>query len=263
VDEWTAGIGRKHTFDVEFRQSGNTVFVLEKKRTGIIVGFHNRKTFEYIYEIKAPGYLLLDLDGDDGDLDIEQWRGKIECRLDDGDIFMRDIVTERTSIRAQDGDIRIADLQGNLSIKCDDGDIELDGCRSETIRLEAEDGDLNINDCSGVFIVRVDDADVEFQRTLAQKLELTGNDGSIDLDLLLTEALDADIRMDDGDVYIQLEMGFPLSFATRTDDGHVRINLENITNFEDERHIKSGDINGGKGRLRVQTNDGDITISER
>jgi hypothetical protein len=263
VDEQTVGIGRRHTFDVAFRQSGNTVYVSEKKRTGLIIGFHNRKSFEYVYEIKAPDFLFLDLDGDDGDIDIEQWRGKIDCRLDDGDIFMRNIEAEQTSIRAQDGDIQITDLIGDLSITCDDADIELDNCRSQTIRVEAEDGDLNISDCTGDFIIRLDDADVQFKRILAGELDLTGNDGRIDVDLLFTEDLNADIRMDDGNVDIRLEKGISLSFATRTDDGRVRFDLGDIKNFVDEKHSKSGDINGGRGKLRVQTNDGEITISER
>jgi hypothetical protein len=76
--------------------------------------------FECVYEIKGPDYLLLDLDGDDGDMDIEQWRGNIDCRLDDGDIDIRDIAAKRVTIRAKDGKIRVAGLQGNLRIKCDD-----------------------------------------------------------------------------------------------------------------------------------------------
>jgi hypothetical protein len=263
VEERTVGIGPHHSFDVEFRQSGNTVYVLERKRTGVIIGFHNRRTFEYIYEINAPAYLILDLEGDDGDMDIEQWRGNIDCRMDDGDISLRDIAAERTSIRAEDGEIQINGLEGKLAIRCDDGDIELDNCRSETIRLDAEDGDLVLSDCSGDFVVNVDDADVLFQRVLAGGLDLSGNDGRIDLDLLKTDNLDADIRMDDGDVDIRLEMGFSLNFYTRTDDGRVRINLEGIKNFKDEKHVKSGDLNDARGRLRVRTNDGNITISER
>jgi hypothetical protein len=263
VEERTVGIGANHEFDVEFRQTGSTVYVLEKKRTGIIMGFHNRRTFEYVYEIKGPDYLLLDLDGDDGDMDIQQWRGNIDCRLDDGDIDIRDIAAQQIDIKAEDGKIRVSGLQGNLRIKCDDGDIELQNCRFETIRLEGEDGDLSARDCSGDFWVRLDDADVTFQGILAGKLELIGEDGRIDLDLLGTDSLDADIRMDDGDVDVLLDRGFSLSFTTRTDDGHVRIDLEDIQNFEDERHIKSGDINGGRGRLRIQTNDGDIAIKER
>lgn len=263
VDETTVGIGPRHDFDVEFRQSGNTVYVLEKRRSGLIVGFHNRKTFEYIYEIKAPDYIRLDTDGDDGNIDIEQWRGTIDCRMDDGDIHFRDIDSEQTSIRANDGDIHISELLGNLTIKCDDGDIEMEDCRSETIRLEADDGKLTVRNCSGAFFVRIDDADVEFQRTMADELEIIGNDGNIDLDLLRADDIDAVIRMDDGDVDVRLERGFSLSFSTRTDDGRVRINLRNIDNFEEERHIKSGEINGGKGSLRIHTNDGRISISER
>jgi len=257
------GIGQEHEFDVEFSQRGSSVYVTEKERYGFTIGYINMKRYEYIYEIKAPNYIRLDLKGDDGDVIIEGWREEIECRLDDGDLVLRDIDAGRTRIWGEDGTTEIENFKGELSIAVDDGDIRLSGCEMSECRLEMEDGDAQVQNSSGSFDITSDDGDVIIDQTRAEKLYIRANDGDIDLNFLVSDTLNADIKTDDGPVRINLERGFSTSFYTYSDDGRIRIELENIENFEDERHSKSGEINGGKGRIRIRTSDGNITIGEK
>ncbi|MFO7979954.1 MAG: DUF4097 family beta strand repeat-containing protein [Candidatus Aminicenantes bacterium] len=257
------GIGQEYHFDVEFNQRGNSVYVTEKESSGFTIGFSSFKTYEYIYEIKAPNYIRLDLKGDDGDVNVEGWREDIECRIDDGDLILRDIESERVRLWGEDGIIEIERLKAELSVSIDDGDVFLTGCDVPECRVDMEDGDIQIRDSLGSFDISSDDGDVIFDHTTAEKLYISSDDGNIDLDLLKSGKIDADIKTDDGAVRMNLEKGFSTSFYAYSDDGRIRIELENIEKFEDEHHAKSGEINGGKGRIRIRTSDGNITIGEK
>jgi len=219
-------LGRKHDFDVEFRQTENTVYVTGKEESSATIGYQNKNVYEYVYEIHSPEYVQLDLDGDDGNVNIESWKAEIECRIDDGDINLRNIVGEKITIWGEDGNVEIDNLTGDLTIKVDDGDLILNACETTRCRLEAEDGDL-------------------------------------DLDLLAVEMFEADIKTDDGDVTVDLAKVFSTSFYASADDAdYIRIELDDIEDYKEDRISKSGSIHGGKGRMMIRTADGNITIKE-
>jgi type 1 fimbria pilin len=263
IDAVGIRLGSKDDFNVEFRQSGNTVYVTGRETSRGTIGFYNKKQYEYVYEILSPDYIRLDLDGDDGNVDISGWAAEIDCRIDDGDITFQNIRGDKTTIRGEDGDIEIDDLKGELAIEVDDGDVFLTACEMIRCRLEAEDGDFTINESQGSFDITVDDGNINTRQIAANGLIIRSEDGDIDLDLLATRMLDADIRTDDGDVTIDLEKGFSFSFHISADDvDYIRIDLDDIQNYHEDEHSKSGRIGGGNGRLKIRTADGDITIRE-
>lgn len=261
IDAVGIRLGSKDDFNMEFRQTGNTVYVTGKETSRGTIGFYNKKKYEYIYEIHSPDYIQLDLSGDDGNVDISGWAAEIDCRIDDGDITLRNISGEKTAIWAEDGDIEIDSLSGDLTLEVDDGDVYLTACDMPRCRLEANDGDIEISESKGSFDITVDDGNVITKRITAKGLILRANDGDIDLDLMAGETLDADIRTDDGDVTVDLEKGFSLSFHASADDAdYIRIDLDDIQDYREDDHSKSGSIRGGNGRLKIRTADGDITI---
>jgi len=261
IDAVGIRLGSKDDFHVEFRQTENTVYVTGKETSRGTIGFYNKKQYEYIYEIHSPDYIQLDLNGDDGDVDISGWTAEIDCRIDDGNITLQNISGDKTTIRGEDGDIEIDELTGNLTIELDDGDVFLSACDMPRCRLEANDGDIEISESKGSFDITVDDGNVNARHIAATELILRANDGDIDLDLMTGETLDADIMTDDGDVTVDLEKGFSLSFHVSADDAdYIRIDLDDIENYKEDDHSKSGRLGGGNGRLKIRTADGDVTI---
>jgi DUF4097 and DUF4098 domain-containing protein YvlB len=261
IDAVGIRLGSKDDFHVEFRQTGNTVYVTGKETSRGTIGFYNKKQYEYIYEIHSPDYIKLDLNGDDGNVDIQKWAGEIDCRIDDGNITLQNISGEKTTIRGEDGDIEIDNLTGDLTIELDDGDVFLTACSMPHCRLRAEAGDIEISESKGSFDITVDDGNIDMKQIAAAGLIMRAEDGDIGLDLLATGTLDADIRTDDGDVTIGLEKGFSLSFHVSADDvDYIRIDLDDIENYKEDDHSKSGRISGGNGRLKIRTADGDVTI---
>ncbi len=261
IDAVGIRLGKKDDFIVEFRQTGNTVYVTGRETSRGTIGFYNKKRYEYVYEIHSPDYIKLDLYGDDGDVDISGWAAEIDCRIDDGDIHLKEITGNRTTILGEDGDIEIDTLTGDLTIELDDGDVFLFECEMPRCRLEANDGDIEISQSKGSFDITVDDGNVIMKDIAATGLIMQAEDGDIDLKLLAGEKLDADILTDDGDVSVDLEKGFSLSFFASADDAdYIRVYLDVIDNYKEDDHSKSGSIGGGDGRLKIRTADGDITI---
>lgn len=263
IDQVGIRLAKKQDFDVEFRQTADAVYVTGKEPTGATIGFYNERTFEYFYEIHSPGYIALDLEGDDGDVAIENWAAGIRCRLDDGDVSLKNIAGGKTTIRGEDGDVEIDNLSGDLDIEVDDGDVRLLASHMGNCRVEVEDGEISISQSTGSFGLLSDDGDIVMKKIEAGGLDISAEDGDVEVDLLATEKLDADIRTEDGNIRIGLEKGAPLFFqVTANDPDSIQVDFDHIDNYRQDQHMKSGSINGGTGRLKIQTDDGDVTIQE-
>jgi len=160
VDVTRIGLGTYGEFDVEFRQDGGGVYVTEKPRTSITIGFLYDREHEYQYTIRAPAYLGLDLDGDDGNVRVERWKGDLDCLLEDGDIDLLDLGSKRAQVRTGDGEVRVEGLEGELDVTSDDGGITIAGCREAKVRARTDDGDVRVRRCAGSFRIETMDGDV-------------------------------------------------------------------------------------------------------
>ena len=107
------------TFEVEFDKNSRAIYIIAKERTGSRYGITSRHVFQYTYDIKAPAYMKLDLDGDDGNINVSGWKSDIECTLDDGDLDMKDIECEETNLRVADGNLTIDKIKSDISIWVD------------------------------------------------------------------------------------------------------------------------------------------------
>ena len=264
IDAAGIRVGGRDDFDVEFRQTSDTVHVTGKEPSGAMIGFINERVHEYVYEIHSPAYVRLDLEGDDGDLKVEDWAAEIECRIDDGNVSLINIAGGRTDIRGEDGDVEIEKLSGNLTVEMDDGDVTLTACELESGRIEGEDGNVTVRQSRGSFDIGLDDGNVVMEKIEARELNVGAAEGDIEVELLAGPTLDAELQTDDGDITVELERGFSVSFHISADDpDYIRLDLENMEGYKEDRYGKAGSINGGEGRLRVRTDDGDVEIREK
>ena len=256
------GPGKIGDFEVVFSQKGKTLRIIGKEGDTYAVGFVSRSESEYTYKIQAPSYLLLELRGDDGDVSIRDWRAPISCDLDDGDVDIHGVQARSTEIRLEDGDVQIEDLEGDLVVEGEDGSVDLRDCHFGLCRIEGEDGEVRIEDCEGSFELDTEDGDQDAQRILAHRFEARTEDGDIELDLRRSEDLDLEVETGDGDVSVGLAAGFSLRFDVETDGGGIRVHLPDATFVENEDDHVKGQQQGGRGRLRIQTDDGDVRLRE-
>jgi hypothetical protein len=262
ADVTAIGFGTEAEFEVEFRQSDERVTVRGKEgTTSGVYFFRSMHEYDYTYTIKAPSYVILDLQGDDGDLVLSGWRADIECRVDDGDVRLADVVNGNTEIWIEDGDIRLAELSGDLVVRGDDGDVVVTNSTLTHVLFALEDGDIRITDSEGNFDATVDDGDVTLSRVTASVVDVRGEDGSVNLDITSDVDIHLNVTTDDGDVTIRLGRELSFQYLVTMDDGRVDIDLDGATETESHEHRVSGRVGTGGGLVRVSTADGSVELT--
>jgi hypothetical protein len=213
-------------FNVLFRQEGDGVFVDEDRgESGTSVQLGTVKRREYVYLIKAPAWVELDIDGEDGDIQVSGWNANVEIVCDDGDVDL----------------------------------IDSDGSRFE---LQLEDGDLKLRRCAADIHVEIEDGDVDLEEVTTQKFALEAADGEIDLDLVGDGVVDWVVRVDDGDVRLAFSGEIDADVLIETDDGDIRIDTVEADDTRSREGSYSGRLGSGEGRLRLRTEDGDISLRQ-
>ena len=260
VEYRRVGIGRDPDLDVSFDQRGDVVRVIGKEAAAGGVGFFSSNEIEYVYRVSAPSWVVLDLLGDDGDVEIEGWRGTITLRNDDGDVYLKDLRLPRLRLEVEDGDVEVAGVEGEIDIEVEDGDVTVRDCQGRRIRIEGEDGRIRLEDCQGNFDLSTTDGDVDLSGLRAGKLEVRTDDGRIEIDVDSgPEPLELVVSAEDGDIDLKLGTGVTGAFALSTDDGDLRVEAE-ASELSEERHRVSGRLGDGEGNIQVSTNSGRITL---
>jgi len=252
------GVGDNADFDVEFKQQGDVIRVVGREKGSFVIGLSFFENHEYTYTIKAPPYLNLDLNGDDGCVSIDGWQGNISCELDDGDLELNDIHTEMVEIDLEDGDLVIDGFSGELDVKIDDGDVNLIAVNSSNCRVALADGRLNISKSAGVFDLEADDGDIEIRRTQATSVIAQVEDGDVVLDLDGSGSINLDLESSDGDIRVNLTKGLTAEYHIETDDGRIKLAVPDAAIDVKRKHRASGQLGNGDGEIRIQTEDGAV-----
>lgn len=261
ADVTAVGFGVDPDFEVEFRTSDDLVVVrgIETSSSGVYM-FHSTREHEYTYTIHAPSYIVLDLIGDDGDVDVEGWRATIDCSLDDGDIRLSDVVNDRTEISIEDGDARIDRMEGDFFLRGDDGNVSITDSRLPLARIDGEDGDIRVVDSEANLEISMDDGDMTVARVTAQMIDIRCNDGDVDLDLVGSGEIHINVSSDDGDVILRLAPELVFEYLVTVDDGDVDIDLDGAHDTDTSEHRYGGRVGDGGGLVRVSTADGDVDL---
>ncbi|MCP4200569.1 MAG: DUF4097 domain-containing protein [bacterium] len=253
------GLATEPDFEVDFERKGETILVQGREIGSMGIGFFLNRERDYVYTIQAPDWVVLDTSGDDGDVDIEGWRGNIDCVLDDGDLTLADVRAKTTRLEAEDGDIEIDGFEGALEIRVDDGDVDIRECSSDELQIRAADGDVSLVRCSGNFKLMVDDGGVVVDRADVSKLEIRSSDGDVDVALLSATDLDLEIEVEDGDVTLELGPEISATYTIETDDGSIRLSRGDAARSERADRV-TGKIGDGAGRIRITTTDGNVIL---
>ncbi len=256
------GVWRQTDFDVEFRHEGEDIHVVGHEPGASGFGWIRRTVRKYVYEISAPAYTRLIVNGDDGDVVIRDWAGDINCTLDDGDVHIDGANCERVHVTVEDGDVDLSGVNADLRVSSDDGDITLDGCRTPSCRIRVADGDVLVTGCGGSFDVSLDDGDLAMMQLESLEVTVSCEDGDIMVGLAHGGAVDVDITTDDGDATLRLHPETSAMVAIAVDDGGVKISHSAFGELEKTRHRVTGRIGAGEGSVRIRTADGDVVIGE-
>lgn len=256
------GLGWDPDLEVDFSQTGSTVRVVGREGVRGGFGFFRYDVAEHLYTIRAPSYLILDLDGEDGDVEITDWQGEITLRSDDGDIELVDIRSPRTDLAVEDGDIFVDRLIGKLEVVTEDGDLRVSDCSVTEGRIRLEDGDATFTRCEGSARFELADGELALERFRPDEISVRTDDGDVDLDFLVGAAMDVEVRTADGDITVDLERGASVRISVDTRDGPIRLDLPGAVDVKQRRTSASGRLGAGDGRLRIHSGDGRVVVRE-
>lgn len=256
------GWSKSTEFEVEFRQDGDTISVVAHEPKRINVGISSYRENEYRFTIKAPSYLELHLEGEDGDVRIDDWNSSIRMKLEDGDVEMSNIDAPRTEIILEDGDLEVDGIRGDIEVNVEDGDVEIFDCQTEHGRIRGEDGDITIDRCQGSFEIVVSDGDAYLTEMVAREMDIRSGDGTVKMSLLPSDGLEVKVRASDGDVVMELGDGVSAEFELETGDGEIRLMAADVRDLQQDRRRTTGQIGGGDGSIYVRTDDGSVTLRQ-
>ena len=252
----------EYKFEVTFEQRGNTIEVREHTRPDHYIGIRGLTIDQYKYIIQAPKYLILDLRGDDGDIDIRDITGNISCRLSDGDVTLNNITTKMLTLNMEDGSLKMNDIKAEMEIKIDDGDVNISDYEGESCTVDFGDGQFEMNRASGNFDLRGDDGDIELHRISAGTLKASTNDGDICVDLRKSKTPNIELKTDDGKVIMDFDATISTKIKIETDDGRIDTDLSNPEYERKKPSYYFSEVHGGQGQIHIRTNDGDVILRE-
>lgn len=257
------GMGRidPKDFEAEFEQRGDRITVIGREPRVFGLGSHN--VHEYVYTIKAPSYVELNLDGVDGDVSIAEWAQDIKVETVDGDIDIIDVTANMVNVSTVDGDVSLTRIDANIKAKTVDGNIALAELVNSECRCKTVDGDIEVNGGSGTFGAESVDGNISVENFRASFIDAHTSDGRIKLDLQQSANLDATLRTSDGDVRVWLAAGTSVELDVKTGDGRIRTDLSPVSNLTTDDDLFRGSIHGGDGLLSIRTGDGDVTLIEK
>jgi hypothetical protein len=95
-DVQTMGLGARTDtrFDVEFRRDGATIHIAGRDRSrqrGAGIGVFHRQVNEYVYTVRAPTWLRLELEGDEGGVELGEWSQALLLTRENGRVVLRAI----------------------------------------------------------------------------------------------------------------------------------------------------------------------------
>ncbi len=256
------GWGTEPGYSVEFRQDGDEVHVIAREggSHGVTVAIQTKITHEHRFTIHVPAHTTIDTRGDDGDLTITGLTGEVSCRLEDGDVELRDVVSPDLRVRVDDGDVFLAKVRGPLVLETDDGDISLVGCRSDEARVISDDGNVTLKGFVGSVSIRTEDGDVRLRDHESGMLEIRTDDGNVDVELVSGSRPEVEVDTADGRVRMTLATGVSSEILVATEDGRISVNLD-AARIEESEHGIYAVIGDGDGSIRVRTQDGSVNLS--
>lgn len=252
----------KQEFRVDFEEDENRIEI-RGHESCVRVGLGSCKTEKYVYRLRAPAGVTLVLRGDDGDVDVSDWRGLIDCKTLDGDVTLSRISTREVVIEMDDGDLLVDDLQGSLQVVCGDGTVAINQSVMAKCVVDLEDGRLRLDRCAGSFRLRTHDGDILGRNLEAGRLDVQVDEGDVTLKLDESSAADISVVTGGGDVALALWPTFSGEYFLQTQDGTLHLLMPGVGRKAarpDQTQV-AGRIGRGSNQVRVFTQSGNIELT--
>jgi hypothetical protein len=225
--------------EISTRLEGNSVVIetTKKPSTSWWSSVGNR-WFNVIAHVRIPEEFDLDISTGDGDVSVEDLRG-------------------RARIHTSDGDVSVARLDGPaIILKTSDGDIAADSLTADRVEVDTSDGDIDIGSVTGLIAAKTSDGDIHVRLAATGEASFQTGDGDVRIEM--SQAAPLDIRTGDGDIDIVAPGSLAADVELRGEDVELVGGLALEGSVRDGR--AQGRINGGGPLIKAETGDGEIRL---
>ena len=159
--------------EVTFKQDGNTVSILAKKKRNQSFTVRNRPNLEVRYDITLPRKFDAELKTAGGDIQVGDVDGKIKAQTSSGSIRLNHI---KGAVEAGNagGDIAIAECGGDLAANTSSGSIRIQQVNGQATLTDAG-GDIAVADARKALVARTSSGSIRVK--LAEGDVTAGNSG--------------------------------------------------------------------------------------
>jgi hypothetical protein len=161
VDGWRVQSEGKFAMKVENR--GGDLYIREDDTDEYQVLFGNVRE-EYRITIEAPQEVALDLQGDDDTYTISDINLGLKLSADDTEVELKRMKGNNFDLDIDDGSIQMDEGRGSLTLRMDDGEFYIRNAAFTEVNAEYDDGRVDMTttlDSDGFYLFDLDDGEVE------------------------------------------------------------------------------------------------------
>jgi DUF4097 and DUF4098 domain-containing protein YvlB len=207
------------------------------------------------------------LDTNSGTVKLNEVRAtaKLTASTEFGDVTIENGSADSVSIDTNSGGITLTKLTVKKDIHVEDefGGIKLDQARAASYDLNTNSGDITIDGVEGKLTAHTEFGGIEVSNAESVTLALRTNSGTVTFNGSLGAGPHT-VKSEFGAVDLTLPADVKLNVDLSTEFGKIKSDLPitvTVTESSDSNGDKiAGSINGGGDQLKVETNNGSVTI---
>lgn len=194
-----------------------------------------------------------------GDIDLRNCSGKADLSTANGDITIEAFRGEALSAATINGDVEAEDVSAQISLSSVSGDINTKEVSGGVLKVSSVSGSISLVKFQNLAVeVQSQSGDVEIQNGQSPEVRSSTVSGDIQAELAPKDGNIA-IRSTSGDVDLALGKETDAQVECETMSGDIDVDLPIQKTFASERKFQ-GVLGSGKGRIRVSTTSGDISL---
>jgi len=158
------------------------------------------------------------------------------------------------------GDVKVGDAEGDVSLDTGSGNVIVTGARGRQLKLDTGSGDVTAERVE-VDVLKVDTGSGNVTVSAVKSPDANIDTGSGDVRLeLLADIESLYVDTGSGDVTIEVPPQFGAHVDIGTGNGGIELRGVSIRTTRLEREHIVGEIGDGKGRVKIETGSGGITL---
>lgn len=211
-------------------------------------------------DLSAKGILgNITLKAASGDIEMSACSGKVEVSTASGDIDIEEFTGEALNAATINGDIEAEGVSAQATFSSVSGDIQAKKISGGALKATSVSGNIELEDFEAPAVeVLAQSGDVEMENGRSPEVRSNTVSGDVQAQLSPREGNIA-IRSTSGDVDLTLGKDTDAQVECETMSGDIDVDLPIQKTFASERKYQ-GILGNGRGRIRVSTTSGDISI---